>query len=77
MKKLIAIVSASFVFSACNVNVDTEHKSDSTNATIKVDTTTINKLGDSAKEKLKDAGQEIKKEWQQHFSKDSSAKKLQ
>jgi len=70
-------MAAIVVFTACNVNVDTEHKSDSTNLTMQKVDTTLHKLGDSAKEKLKDAGQEIKKEWQQHFAKDSSAKKLQ
>jgi hypothetical protein len=78
MKKVLVILA--IAFTSCNVSVDKQGNKDSatrTDSFLKKADTTLNKWGDSAKEKFKDAKREIKQEWKEHFGKDSSTKKLQ
>lgn len=60
---------------ACDIKVKTEEKTKTDSLLERADTTLEN-LGDSAKAKFKDGKSEVKEEWNEHFGKDSSAKKL-
>jgi DNA-directed RNA polymerase alpha subunit len=80
MKKAVVFLIFSVASISCNVSVDKQNNTDSVSKTdsfLKKADTTLHKWGDSAKEKMKDAGHEIKKEWKEHFGKDSATKKLQ
>ena len=72
--KRVAVVFTMGLLISCNVSVD--ERSDNDSAT-KVDSfiekadTTLEKWGDTAKKKLKDAGHAIKQQVNEHFKKDS------
>ena len=70
MKKLLSAMSVLFFFS-CNVNVDEENKNDSTtgfDSFVQKTDTTLERWGDSAKEKYKDVRDDVK----DHFDDDDS-----
>lgn len=72
MKRVFIFIAAAVVTASCNIDVKTEKK----DGTSKLDSfvqkadTTLEKWGDSAKEKFKDLKQDVKK----RFAKDSASK---
>lgn len=75
MKRIVVISIGMVFFTACDINVKTENKTKKDSLLQKADTT-LEKWGDSAKAKFKDAKSEVKEEWNEHFGKDSASKKV-
>jgi len=75
MKRMLIVVAGYIFITSCDIHVKTEQKTKTDSLLQKADTT-LEKLGDSAKEKFKDAKKEVKEEWNKHFDTDSSAKKM-
>jgi outer membrane protein assembly factor BamD (BamD/ComL family) len=75
MKKVLIIALSVLFITACDINVKNEDKTKTDSLLQRADTT-LEKLGDSAKEKFKDAKSEVKEEWNEHFGKDSASKKV-
>ncbi len=71
MRRIIGVVAGFLLFTSCDITVKTDNKSKTDSLLQKADTT-LEKLGDSAKEKFKDAKKEVKEEWKEHFDKDST-----